>query len=304
MKKSTALSITVLILLLALTGCSTGNNIKVDSQYGEGADQSNMEAEEVEENTSEIRWAAVPAVYVNDTYFRIFADELHSSHSVPNIDDSWTSLGKIQSAVPGWESPKLNFQTNNEAMIGSEIYHSSQGHIPIINSVWGDPLNDEIIGDSVIVVFNDRRMLYITEEAQVEAFEIMDKVVRHSLMVDGVMYSCMLYSSGEDFSLSDNHVFLGEVMSAVPLDEYPTKNLQVNRENMVGAKIYRQPPGERSEIIVFFNTDEIYFYNHLPEFIESNKDQAAVSTQSQEKISFYREKPRYKVKAVPITVLG
>ena len=261
MKKSTALSMALLILLFALTGCA-GNGAMSDSQVGGGTNTANTDGEELDENTSETRWAAVPAVFVNDTYFRIYADELH--HPIADLDNTWVSLGTIQSAVPGWEPPTQNFQTNNEAMIGAEIYFSSEGRIPITNSAWGDPLDEEIVGEIVIVVFEGSRLWYISEEAHSEVIEVMNAVVRHSLMVDGVIYSLMATAGGGGFSLSDDHIFLGEVASAVPMDEYPTENLQANRDSTVGAKVYRLPQGENSDLVVFFFPDARFYFKNLP----------------------------------------
>ena len=215
----------------------------------------------VEESYSEILWSAVPAVFVNDTWFRIFENR---QHIVPDLDDTWVYLGNIQSSVPGWESPSMNFQTNDESMIGAEIYHSSQARIRITNTAWNDPLNEEITGDGIIVVFNGLRLLYITEETQSRVTDVMNKAARHSLMLDGVLYSLMATAGGGGFFLTDNHVFLGEVASTVSLNEYPAENLQANREIVVGARVYRLPQNENSDIVVFFNTDTRFYYKHLP----------------------------------------
>jgi hypothetical protein len=259
MKKYTALSIALLILLLTLAGCA-GNGAIAGSQYV-GYNTSNIDGEELDENTSEVRWAAVPAVFVNDTYFRIYADELH--HPIQDLDNTWVSLGNVRSSVPGWDSPTNNFQTNNEAMIGAEIHFASRGRIPVNNSVWGDPIEEEVIGDIVLVVFEGARLWYISEEAHSEVMTVMDVAVRHSLMVEGVMYSLMATAGGGSFSLNDNHVFLGEIASAVPMDEYPTENLQANRDIVVGAKVYRLPSSESSDIVVFFSSDARFYYSNL-----------------------------------------
>jgi len=145
-------------------------------------------------------------------------------------------------------------------MIGVEIFHSSEGRIPITNSVWDDPLNEEVVGDSIIVVFNGQRILYITEEAHTEAYKVMSAVVRHSLMIDGVTYSHM--GSGPGVILN-SYAYLGEIINAVPIDEYPTENLQSNREIVVGMRAYRLPPEDNNDIIVIY-TDSYFFYKHLP----------------------------------------
>jgi hypothetical protein len=263
MEKYITLSIALLFLLLTLAGCA-GDGAIAGLQYdGHNNNTSKIDGEELDENTSEVRWAAVPAVFVNDTYFRVFtADE--QQHIVPQIDDTWVYLGDIQSNVPGWQSPTQNYQTNNERMLGAEIYYSSEGRIPVTNSAWGDPLEEEVVGVSIIVVFEDLRLLYISEEAHDELIEVMNTIMRPSLMVDGVMYSLMATAGGGDFSLSDNHIFLGEIASATPMDEYPTENLQSNRDIVIGAKVYRLPSGESNDIVVFFNSDERFYFSNLP----------------------------------------
>ena len=230
-----------------------------DSQVGGGT---NTDGECMDVNTSEVRWAAVPAVFVNDTYFRIYADELH--HPIQDLDNTWVSLGHIQSAVPAWESPTQNFQTNNEAMIGAEVLFTSGGRIPVSNSVWGDSIEDEVVGDIVIVTFEGSRLWYISEEAHSEVMIARDVAVRHSLMVDGALYSLMSTTGGESSSIPDTFIFLGEVTSAAPMSEYPTENLQANRDTVVGAKVYRLPENENNDIVVFFNPDARFYYSHLP----------------------------------------
>ena len=262
MKKSVALSIVLLILLATITGCR-GNDAEIKSQDVESTYTSDIVSDEPDESITpspEMHDAAVPAVFVNDTYFRIFDDR---QDIVPDVDDTWVYLGKIQGSVPGWKSPTQNFQTNNEAMIGAEIFFSSEGRIPVTSSAWGDPIDEEIVGDIVIVVFEGSRLWYISEEAHSEVIEVMNAVVRHSLMVDGVIYSLMGTAGGGDFSLSDNHIFLGEVVSAVAMDEYPTENLQANRDSTVGAKVYRLPQGENSDLVVFFFPDARFYFKNL-----------------------------------------
>ena len=260
--KTIALSMILLVLLMPLTGCK-GNDTEIKSQDGDSTFRSEIVADALDENTTpspEMHSSAVPAVFVNDTYFRVFDDR---QHIVPDLDDTWIFLGSIQSSASGWESPTQNFQTNNELMIGAEIFHSFEGHVPITNSVWGDPLNDEVVGDSIIVVFEGARILYITEELHAEAYKVMGAVERHSLMVDGVIYSLMGSRSGG--YILDSCVYLGEITSTVPIDEYPTENLQANRDIVVGMKVYRLPPGDINDIIVLFSDSytSCYFYKSL-----------------------------------------
>jgi len=260
MRNKTALSVILSILLVTLAGC-TENGASIDSHDGGNTAASNTHiTDELTENTTsspEVHTAAVPAVFVNDIYFRFFDEK---QNIVPDIDDTWAYLGNIQSSVPGWESPVQNFQTNNEQMIGAEIFHSSIGRIPITSSVWDDPLNEEAVGDSIIVVFNGQRILYISEEAHTEAYKVMSAVVRHSLMIDEIIYSFM--GSGNGVILN-SYTYLGETTSAVPINEFPTKNLQSNREIVVGMRAYRLPPEDNNDIIVIY-TDSYFFYKHLP----------------------------------------
>jgi len=261
--RNTTVAALLFTFIFMLAACTPSYSLGLPAKPEQASDSLSSEAEaDNAASYPETRWAAVPAVFVNDTYFRIYADEKH--HNITDLDNTWVYLGTVRSAVPGWEPPTQNFQTNNEALIGAEIYHSSGCRIPINYSTWGDPLDEEIVGDIVIVVFEGSRLWYISEEAHSEAFEVMDVVVRHSLMVDGVMYSLMATSGGGGFSLSDNHVYLGEVASAVPMDEYPTKDLQANRDSVVGAKVYRLPPGGNNDIVVFLFTDGYNYYKHLP----------------------------------------
>jgi len=257
LRRIIAFSMIVLILLLTITGCR-GNDANAEPQDGDGSHTANIAINELEadaESSRQMGSAAVPAVFVNDTYFRLFDNR---QHNVPSLDDTWVYLGTIQSSVQGWTYPTQNFQTNNVLMIGSEIYHSPEGRIKVTESVWGDPLNEEVVGDSIIVFFEGERLLYVSEEAHNEAYKVMDSVVRHSLMIDGVIYSFM--GSGRAGVILDDCVFLGEIISAVPIDEYPTENLQANRDIVVGKNAYRLPPEDNNDIVI----DSYYFYKHLP----------------------------------------
>jgi hypothetical protein len=189
------------------------------------------------------------AVFVNDTYYQFFADQ---QSVVPELDKTWKYIGDIQSASEGLKAPTINFQASFD-MIGAKIYHSYKGRIPVTNSIWGDTLDEEVIGDSIIVVFEGKRYLYITGDAWNEAYKIMESVEMSSLLVDGVMYILRGTASGGEFSLNDDYVFLGEVESAVSLYELPTENFQANREYVVGKRVYMLPSGEINDIVVLIN---------------------------------------------------
>ena len=248
MKKSIAILLILAVIFSAFTSCRAGD--EADGETGAAAP------------SPETRLDVVPAIFVNDTYFRIFADR---RQNVPDLDDTWVYLGNIDSATPEWESPAENFQTNEESMMGAEIYRSFEGRIRIAAGTWGDPLDEEVIGDSIIADIEGTRSLYISEEAYSEVIKVMDAAVRQSLMVDGVVYSLMSVSGGESSSVPDSYIFLGEVMSAVPMREFPTENLQANRDSVVGAQVYRLPPGGNNDIVVFFTPVSRFYYKHLPE---------------------------------------
>jgi hypothetical protein len=207
---------------------------------------------------AEMRWALPPMVFVNDKIYQIYSPDIVS---IP--DETWVYIGDILSTVPGYESPTQNFQTNMD-MPGAEIYHSYAGRIHITNTTWGDPLDDEVFGDSIIVGFEGNRYMFISEDARDEVYMISDDVVRSSLMIDGYIYSLMGSFSGGSSHLGSNHVFLGEVTDAVPLNEYPTEHLQANREIVVGMKVYREPPGDVDSVLVFQTAGYYYRYSLLP----------------------------------------
>jgi len=204
-----------------------------------------------------LQWALPPAVFVNDKYYQAFEGR---QQYVPHLDDNWVYLGDIRSAVPGYESPTTNFQANQD-IIGAEIYHAQEGRI-LFAHLGDDYLGEEVIGDSIIVVFEGQRSVYISDEVRAEVQKIMDAVKRHSLLVDDVMYSLMATLGGGYSSLND-YIFLGEVRSAVSLYEFPTENLQANRDIVVGAKVYKLPPGDTNDIVVISPDGTRYCYKHL-----------------------------------------
>ena len=98
-----------------------------------------------------------PLLFVNDTLWGQHFDH----HSVPAIDDSWIYLGDILYTVSIEETPTVNFQANR-AMIGMQIFHSHDGHLPAIPGHAA-----EIIGESIIVIFEGQYLLFVPLEAQV-----------------------------------------------------------------------------------------------------------------------------------------
>ena len=240
MRKTIIIGAVLVLLLMAMMGCGYLNEVNSD-------------------DASVMRWVHLPAVFVNNTYYQIFENR---QPNIPELGERWVYLGDIQSTVPAYKSPAENFQTNH-GMIGARIYHAHDGRIPVTTSTWGDALDEEIIGDSIIVVYEGQRFLYISEEAHAEAVKIMDSVERQSLLIDGVMYSLMATEFGGSFSV-DSYIFLGEVKSAVPLYELPKENFQTNREIIVGARIYRLPPDAIDDIVVFHRYGSRFYFWALP----------------------------------------
>ena len=205
------------------------------------------------------RWALPPLVFVNNTYYQMFGN---LPPDISELDEIWIYLGDIQSAVPGYKFPTENFQANH-GRIGARIYHAYDGRIPVNVCEWGDALEEEVIGNSIIVVYEGQRYLYISEEARTEVMKILNSVERQSLLVDGVMYSLRATAFGGNFSINDSFTFLGEVESAVSLYELPTENLQANRKIFVGMRVYRLPPDGIDNIVVLNQWGTRHYFSAL-----------------------------------------
>jgi len=243
MKKSIALILAV-ALFVVLAGCGNSNQGKDTLPPAPTHDDTTPPAAPS---------ARPPSVFVNDTYYQIFESR---QSAVPELDESWDYLGTVQSEVSLSETPTGNFQASGSG-IGAEIYHSYDGRIPLY---YMDDYLGEKYGDSIIVVFNGQRSLYISNDVRDEIYRIFDTVQLHCLLVDGDMYKLRSIAGGGDFSLSDSYIFLGEVNSAVSLYELPTENLQANRELVIGAKVYRLPADETEDIVVFHDSNLRYYY--------------------------------------------
>jgi hypothetical protein len=225
----------------------------------------NPDGENNDDTFHEIRWAAVPAVFVNDTWYRIY-DDRHDI--IPELDNSWQFLGEIQSIAPAYESPAVNFQANFD-QLGGKIYHNYEARIPVNTGSWPAAINEEVIGDSIIVVFEEGRMLLISEVAHDEVMIIMESVMRDSLFIDGYIYSLMGSAGGSVLDLDDDdHIFLGVIHSAVSVHEYPSEHLQGNRETAVGAQVYRLPFNHINDIVIFHFPGGYNYYTLLPGYAD------------------------------------
>ena len=243
-------AITAIISLVMFAGCASPYEVKQEAQVLETTLLPFPTAQEP------MRCVAPSAVFVNDSYYRLFEAR---QHIVPKLDNLWVYLGEVQSTVPGYESPTENFQVNWEGAIGAKIYHTHEGRVPV-HDLGDDYLGREVIGDSIIVVFSENRYLYLSEETYSKVEEIFNSVKRSSLLIDGILYS--LIRTGGNFYLNDTYTFLGKVTSTISLYESPTENLQANRDIMFGLDVYKTPSEALNDIVVFGN-GTCYFYRLL-----------------------------------------
>jgi hypothetical protein len=243
----------IICCLIIFVGCASPPRVKNKVEVPE------ITATPIPTPTSVVRENSPSAVFVNDTFYRLF--ESRQSY-VPELDNLWVYLGEIQSTLPTYENPNDNFQANRE-IVGSKIYHSYEGCIPVTD-FGNDYLGEEVIGDSIIAVIKGHRYLYLSDEANAEVEKIFDAVKRPSLLVDGVMYSLMSTWGRVEFKLDDNYTFLGTVTGAVSLYEMPTENFQANRDVVVGAKVYKLPQGEINDVAAISGDKKCYYYKALP----------------------------------------
>ena len=247
-----------LFALTALAGCAivTGQTQSIAYQAApyDGA------ANNTEPHEPDIRWARPPAVFVNDTWFQIFVER---NNQIPPLDDSWTFLGTIQTIVAGYLPLTENFQSNMD-LLGARIYHNYLGRIPVTNNTWGEPIDEEAFGESIIVVYENRRIMFISEESMAEVLTVMkNNGARRSLNIDGTVYSLMATAGGGHFAIGESHIFLGEIISSSDINEYPTENLTANRPDLIGARAYRLPEGEVNDIVVFHSPATRFYFSLL-----------------------------------------
>ncbi|MDF2845650.1 MAG: putative entericidin like toxin protein [Herbinix sp.] len=82
------------------------------------------------EGEPEERYDRPPFVFVNDTLYKRYKEVTSKE-----MDDSYTFLGNIESSVSTFESPKENFQANDD-IIGAEVYQSGDNIIILYNGYY------------------------------------------------------------------------------------------------------------------------------------------------------------------------
>jgi len=212
---------------------------------------------------------------VNDVLYEIFYLEGQST-LIPEIDDSWVHVGKVESRVQGVR-PSENFQASSESeIVGADVYHSDTGRI-ILSPRAGFPPNDfvrmdEIFVDSIIVDYRGQRTMYIAKDLVNEVhrqFQSVDPDIGVLLHVNGELHRAGAYWEGGDFRLEDDYIYIGVILSTVPENERPTEDFQVNNTlyPLIGAKVYMASsnidPELRREIVVPLGDDEWQFYTKV-----------------------------------------
>jgi len=284
MRKSIMITAALIVLSLFVSvGCVSvprqiENAVYQDENYDIGVHATAV-------NEAEMRfWSTPPAVFVNDTWFGILEGR---DNLIPALDDSWTFLGVVQTVVELHKSPTENFQSNSFP-IGARIYHSYEGRIPVTNNIWGEPIDEEAFGNSIILVFDGTRVMLGSEEARDEFVRVMEaNGVRKSLNIEGMVYSLMA-TVGGGFITVEDYIFLGEVMSSSDINEYPIENLQANRSSLIGARVYRLPQGKVNDIVVFHDASLRFYFSFLP-FYNTCLAEEPVLEPPQDAVQFERE---------------
>ena len=95
-----------------------------------------------------------PGVLVNDGWYSAFRTFI-----VPELDDSWTFIGEIQSNV---RNPSDNLSSNT-VPVGSRVYHSYEGRITINEWGFAGWLSTYWYGDTIIVVVGEQHQQFISQ---------------------------------------------------------------------------------------------------------------------------------------------
>ena len=264
MKKMWLALLVAMCLMATLTACGE-NNVPSSGMAVVALPEPTDEQKSIlnaadSDEFEDILWAAVPAVFVNDEWYRIYDER---QEIVPELTDEWVYIGDIQSIAPAHEPPTENFQANF-GQLGARLYRNNETRIPVKTGSWLASIDEEVIGDGILVEFEDKHILFVSETAHDEVMEIMNAVERDSLMIDESIYSLMGSSSGDNSIDLDKCVFIGEVKNAVSVYELPGEHLQGNREYAIGAKVYRLPEDHKDDIIIFHFPGSYNYYTSFP----------------------------------------
>jgi len=112
----------------------------------------------------------------------------------------------------------------------------------------------EFFGDTIVVDYYGQRSQYIATGLNDEIYEVYQASADNGMLlqIDSIMYKMRSWHQGDDFQLDDGCLYLGEIQSSVPEDQRPEKDFQVNNtyDFMIGAKVYKLPPGGEPEHII------------------------------------------------------
>jgi len=201
----------------------------------------------------------MPMIFAHDTLYSIspFNDN-------PELDENWVFVGEVESYVPTGSRPNNHLQTNFNNLISvdvvgvARVYHSPNALFRIrLHSeevFTNQHIFQDLHGDGIIIDINGQHFHFVSSLLSERINDIMAQRIPQLLLVNDVLYNLVATSSGGDFQLSDSHVFLGEIASHVPPNEFPTDNFQAN-DIIVGARVYMLPQSENrlADILVLFN---------------------------------------------------
>jgi len=145
------------------------------------------------------------------------------------------------------------------------MYLSNTEPIPAINLWHNRGLDEEVTGESIIVIDIETgyHWWYISEEARGEVIWIMDLVQGQSLMVDGIMYR-LRTPTLDHFLTDEGNIFLGEVESTVSRYQLPAEDFQVNRDFNVSARIYRLRNDAVNNIVIIRDDGTHGYFSVVP----------------------------------------
>ena len=208
------------------------------------------------------------SLFVNDTLYEIYVlNSFGLSADIPDLDDSWTYLGNIQSTVPHGELPNENLQANSEVK-GAEVYHSSNGKIYVQTFELVRPA--EFYGDTIVIDYKGQRSQYIATGLLDSIYEFYYASRERGVLlcINGVLYHMRAWHRDNNaFHLSDEYTYLGVISSSMDENQRPTEDFQVNNTYpfFIGRQVYQLPPQDKTESIIYndlvvvYENEQIYY---------------------------------------------